>query len=712
MKKTVLFLIMTVMITQLSSCDKNKVTSDNPFFTVWDTPFGVPPFDKIKTEHYMPAFEEAMKRHDAEIEAIVGNSDEPSFDNVILALDTAGMMLRDVSSVFFNISGAETSPEMQKIEEEVSPLLSAHSDRIMLNDGLFARLKAVYDKRASLDLDHARMRLLEKTYKGFVRSGALLDGPQKSRLQEVNGELAVLGVKFGNNLLADNKSFILELDSVGVEGLPGGMKDAAAATAKEMKKKGWVFTLNKPSLIPFITYSPHRDLREKLYRGYLERCNHGDSTDNKQIINDITRLRTERAHLLGFPSHAAWVLDDEMAKTPSNVYSLLDELWTPALKSAGAELEEMKAIKLRETGDGDFQSWDWWYYAEKVRKAKYDLDEEMLRPYFALENVRQGIFDLSNRLYGITFRPLPGAPVYHKECSVYEVLDTNNSHLGVLYLDMHPRAGKRGGAWCTSFREQGYKNGVRVSPVVSIVCNFTRAESSNIPPLLNLDEVETFFHEFGHALHGLFQDVPYYGLGGVERDFVELPSQIMENWAVEPAMLRRYALHYAGNTPMPGNLIEKITKSSLFNQGFATTEYLAASFSDMDLHTTAEYKPFDVNAFESESLNVRRGLIGEIAPRYRYPYFSHIFDGGYSAGYYSYIWAEVLDKDAYEAFVESGDIFSRKVASDFRRELLSKGGLEDGMVLYTNFRKAEPRREPLLRKRGLITPAATAPAVK
>ena len=701
MKKVCIILTLIALMCTAESCKKEGKDS-NPFFTRWDTQFGVPPFDKIKTEHYRPAFDSAMVLHLAQIDSIVTDTAGPGFENTILALDNSGEMLHTVANVFFSLTAADTNPQMQAIEEEVSPLLTAHQDKISMNKELFAKIKTVYDNRSSLKLDPMQLRLTEKTYKDFVRFGAGLSEDDMARLKEVNEQISSLTVKFTNNLLAETKSFILEVDSAGIKGLPRSVVDAAAATAKEMDKKGWVFTLNKPSLIPFITYADDRDLREKLYKGYLDRCNYDNDTDNKQVINDITRLRIERANLLGFPSHSAWVLDDEMAKTPANVYSLLDELWKPALERAKAELDDMKEIKKAETGDDSFESWDWWYYAEKVRKAKYDLDEEMLRPYLSLENVRAGIFELCNRLYGITFRPV-ALPVYNKECQTYEVLDIDNSHLAVLYMDFFPRDGKGQGAWCGGFREQSYKDGKRVAPVVTITCNFTRP-NGNAPALLNLDETETFFHEFGHAVHSFFGDVPYKGLGNVERDFVELPSQIMENWCLEPQMLKKYARHYSTGEAMPDYLIEKIRKSTLFNQGFASIEYLAASYTDMDLHTLTKYVPFDVNKFEENALNTKRGLIKEIAPRYRYPYFKHIFSDafGYSSGYYSYIWAEVLDQDAYAAFVDSGDIFNKDIAASLRKNLLSKGGMADGMTLYKNFRGQEPDRLPLLRKRGLI----------
>lgn len=701
MKRLFLSLTILAVATMVTSC-KTTGTSENPLLQEWTTEFGVPPFDKIQAEHYRPAFDTAMSIQLAEIDAIVTNADVPTFENTILALDNSGELLMSVSNVFFLIASADTNEQLQAIEGEVSPLLAAHSDKIMMNDKLFERVKTVYEKMDTAKLDAQQQRLIDKSYRSFVRSGAALDADKKEQLKKINEQLSTLEVQFSNNLLSENNSFILELQESDLTGLNDDVKQAAAATAKEMgKKEGtYVFTLHKPSLIPFITQSDRRDLRQKLYEGYLNRCSYGNETDNSKVINEMIRLKTDKAHLLGFDNFAAYTLDKQMAKNTKNVYELLDALWTPALASSKAELEEMKAIKKTETGDDEFASWDWWYYAEKVRKAKYDLDEEMLRPYLSLDNVTAGIFNLCNRLYGISFRPAT-LPVFNSEMMAYEVIDKDNSHLGVLYLDFHPRAGKRGGAWCGSFRDQSYVDGKRVAPITSITCNFTRP-SGDKPALLNLDETETYFHEFGHALHTLFSDVKYKGLGGVERDFVELPSQIMENWCTEPQMLKSYATHYQTGEPMPDYLIEKVQKSSLFNQGFATVEYLAASLSDMDIHNVNQFVPMDIQAFEKNSLNTKRGLIPQIAPRYRYPYYAHIFNTGYSAGYYSYIWAEVLDKDAYQAFVESGDIFNRDVAAKFRTELLSQGGTQDGMVLYENFRSKAPSREPLLRGRGLI----------
>ena len=682
------------------SCESEKKSGENPFFTEWTTPYGVPPFDEIRPEHFLPAIERGMSLHDAEIDAIATNNDDPTFENVILAYDRSGAMLTQTELVFGMLCAAENNAELQALQEELMPRLAAHYDRILLDERLFARIRDLYERRGSLSLDAEQQRLLEKTYRRFVRAGALLDGEQKARLKEINGELALAAVRFGNNLLAENNRFEMTLSSEQQGGLPNDVLEAAREQGRA-RGKGEVplFTLHKPSMIPFLTYSSDRELRDSIYTAYLNRCNHGDEYDNKQLINDFIRLRTEKAHLLGYPSYAAYVVDDEMACTTGAVYELLDGIWTPALERAKGELAEMEELFRKDCPDGEFAASDWWYYAEKLRRQKYALDESMLRPYFSLENVRSGIFFLANRLYGITFRPLV-VPVYHPDVTAYEVLDADETHLGVLYFDFFPRAGKSQGAWCGNYVEQTYEEGVRKAPVVSIVCNFT-PPVGNTPALLTLDETETLFHEFGHALHFLFHDVKYRGLSEVEGDFVELPSQIMEKWAFSPELLRQYAVHYRTGEVIPQSLIDKIRRSELFNQGFMTTELVAAALSDMDIHSIEEYETFDPMAFEREVLTEKRGLIPQIEPRYRYPYFSHIFDGGYSAGYYFYIWAEVLDKDAFEAFRESGDLFNRRVADDFRRKVLSRGGSEDGMSLYRAFRGKDPDRIPMLRGRGL-----------
>ena len=684
-------------------CNKEAEQLPNPFFESWNTPYGVPPFESIKDYHYLPAFERAISLHNDEIASIVENAEEPTFENTIAAMDRSGRMLSDVSNVFGMICAAETNDTLQALEGEIMPMLSAHSDAILMNEPLFARVKAVYDTRLSHDLDADQIRLTEKTYDDFVRSGALLDADKKARLKQINEELSALSVRFGSNVLAENNNYVMYLEDKDVAPLPASIKDAARLKAKELGEEGkYAFTLHKPSLIPFLTFSPDRKAREQLYRAYINRCNNNNEYDNKQIIDDMIRLRTEKAHMLGYDSYAHYVISDQMAGDPKAVYALLDEIWTPAVESAKAELAEMERMFKNTHTDAEdkFEAWDWWFYAEKVRGEKYALNEEVIRSYFSLDNTRQGIFNLANRLFGITFRPV-NVPVYHKEVSAYEVLDKDESHLGILYFDFHPRAGKGQGAWCGYYREQRYEaDGTRTAPVVGIVCNFTRPTEST-PSLLTLDEVTTLFHEFGHALHFLFTNVRYNGLIGVEGDFVELPSQIMENWALTPEMLRSYATHYRTGEVIRDQFISRIQHSALFNQGFNTTELVASALSDLDIHSTTEYKPIDVDGYEYNALYEKRGMIPQIEPRYHYTYFAHIFAGGYSAGYYFYIWAEVLDKDAFEAFRESGDLFDRRTADALRREILSAGGSKDGMSLYNAFRGKNPDKTAMLKARGL-----------
>jgi peptidyl-dipeptidase Dcp len=690
------------MVLTISACnDQNSASRTNPLLEEWNTPYGIPPFEKIRVEDYMPAFQYAMESHKAEIQAIVENTEAPNFQNTILALDNAGDLLNNISNTFFLIAVADTNPEMQKVETEVTPLLTAHSDEIMMNTKLFERVKIVYNNRVGA-MDSLQMRLTEKTYKDFERSGANLSADKQAELAEINRQLSEATVKYSQNLLAANAAYELVLEEEQTRGLPTGVKNAAKEEAKAKGYDGkYLFTLSRPSIFPFLTYSSERELRKEIYTAYIERCNGGE-WDNTSLINEILTLRTRRAQLLGYKSHAHYVLDEVMAKNPTAVYELLDELWEPALESAKREMAEMREIFKRETKSEDFEAWDWWMYSERLRKQRYNLDEQAIRPYFSLDNVRQGVFTLCNRLYGITFTPI-NITAYNKECTSYKVEDVDGTLLGVVIFDFHPRASKSGGAWCGEFVSMSMKDGKRVTPVVSVVCNFTRP-SGNTPSLLSIDETETFFHEFGHALHNLFAQVPYKGLAGVERDFVELPSQIMENWAMEPAMLKTYAIHHQTGAVIPDHLIARIEKSSLFNQGFMTTELLAASLIDMDVHTLTKTEGVDIMAYEKKMLEEKRGLIRQIAPRYRLPYFSHIFDGGYSSGYYSYIWAEVLDKDAYQAFVESGDLFDKETAARFRT-LLASGGMLDGMELYRNFRGAEPSRLPLMDPRGFMEPS-------
>ena len=682
------------------SCSSDAVVeTGNPLLDEWTTEFGIPPFDKIETKHFEPAFEQAMKMHNQEIEAIVANESEPTFENTIVAMDNAGIKLYELNLIFGMLSSSDLDEEMQEIQNRMMPAIEKHYNSIMLNEALFERVKAVYQNRKSLNLDDVQLRLVEKNYNDFVRSGALLEGEAKERLMEINAELAELSIRFGNNLLAENGSFFLLLDASQVADLPEGVRNQAAEAAKSMGKEGFVFTLDKPSMLPFLTYSKNRDLRRELYNGYIMRCNNDNEFDNKQLAEDMARLRVEKANLLGFKSYSHYVTDDQMAGNPEAVYKLLNEIFEPALESAKGELEEMKAIFEKDYPGEAFEKSDWWYYAEQVRQKKYQLDEDEIRKYLSLDNVRDGMFYLANRLYGITFRPIV-APRYHKECTIYQVLDEDQSHIGVLYLDPYPRKSKSGGAWCGNFTEQRYVNGERKAPVVGIVCNFT-PPVGDTPSLLSFDEAETMFHEFGHALHFLFADVRYRGLTDVEGDFVELPSQIMENWAFEPEIMKEYAVHYRTGDVIPDRLIAKMQNASLFNQGFTTTELAAAALIDMDIHTLETYTDLDINDFEKYNLATRRGLIPEIEPRYRYTYFAHIFNGGYSSGYYFYLWAEVLDKDAFAAFKESSDICDKELARSFRYDILAQGGQRAGMDMYRTFRGANPDKTAMLKARGL-----------
>lgn len=709
MKRFLCLFAFATFIMTVISCNRQKSMGDNPFFeSVWQTPYGVPPFDRIEFEHYKPAFDRGLSLHNEEIVAIVENKQEPTFENTILAYDNSGQMLSRVVTLFEMLASADTNEQMQALSAEIMPLLAAHDDAIMMNDKLFEKIKSVYDRRFALELDDEQRRLTEKIYRSFERSGALLSEQDKSRLKEINEELSLLSVEFGQNLLAETNAFTLEATQSELLGVPQQVRDAAEEYAESINQKGkYIFTLQKPSMLPLLTYAQNRELREKIYKAYVARGNNGNEHDNNDVIAKMVRLRYEKAKLLGYDSYAHYVISDEMASTPDAVYELLEQVWPLALEQAKQELEQIKTIHRREKNDGgDVKSWDWWYYAEKVRNSNYNLKEEDVREYLSLDNVKSGIFFLCNRLYGITFRPLK-APVYHPECEVYEVIDNDDTPLGALYMDFYPRASKAAGAWCGTYVEQSYKDGERVLPVVSIVCNFTRPVG-NTPALLSIDETETFFHEFGHALHSLFSDVKYRGLSGVEGDFVELPSQIMENWAFATPMLKQYAVHYRKGEVMPDDMIRRIHESAKFNEGFNTTELVAAALSDLDIHSLQSAEEIDVEAFEREVLTEKRGLISQIEPRYHYPYFSHIFDGGYSAGYYFYIWAEVLDKDAYQAFVESGDIFDKATAERFRREVLSKGGTRAGMDMYRAFRGAEPDKMAMLVARGLVEPEEVA----
>ncbi len=681
---------------------KKKTMIDNPFLSDYNTPFGVPAFDRIDTTHYMPAFIEGMKREKEEIDRIVKNTEPPTFENTIYAFDRKGKLLRNVSRVFDNLLEANTNDQMQAIARNINPILSKHRDDIYLNDQLFLRIKAVYDQRNELKLDSQQIRVTEKYFKDFVRRGANLNPEQKEQLREINASLSMLSLQFGENQLAEtNKNFKLIIaDSADLEGLPQSVIDGASDAAKNAGVTGWIFTLSKPSMIPFLQYSKKRELREKIYTAYCMRGNNGNANDNNKIVSDMVNLRVKKARLLGFPTYADYIIDDNMAKTPGNVYGFLMDLWKPALPISKKEVAEMQKIINREHGNFKLQPWDWWYYAEKVRLEKYALDDNQLRPFFSLSNVRDGMFMVAHKLYGVSFTQRTDLPVYEKDVETFEVKEADGSPVGILYLDYYPRDGKGAGAWCTDFRPTVWEDGKRIDPIISIVCNFTKPTGDS-PALLNWDEVTTLFHEFGHGLHGLFTLGKYYRTAGdVPQDYVELPSQIMENWAGDPEVLKAYAKHYKTSETIPDELIQKIQKSGLFNQGFETVEYLAASLLDMDFHTITDSLAMETGAFEKQSMG-KIGLIQEIVPRYRSTYFAHIFDGGYAAGYYVYIWAAVLDADAFSAFKESGDVYNKDLAAKFRKYCLAESGDDEGMMQYLKFRGKEPSKAPLLKRRGL-----------
>ncbi|HER09512.1 MAG TPA: M3 family peptidase [Bacteroides sp.] len=675
----------------------------NPFLSDYDTPFGVPPFHLIETGHFIPAFQAGIRQQETELDAIIRQSAAPTFENTIAAFDASGEILRKVGGVFYRLRSAETNDEIDSIAKILVPITSAHQSNIMLNPELFARVKSVYDNRDQMDLTTEQSRVLEKIYLSFVRGGANLDETGKERIREIDEKLSMLSLQFGDNLLKETNAYELVIENEAeLKGLPESVRSAAAETAAKAGYEGrWMFTLHSPSWIPFLQYAGNRDLREELYRAMFMRGNNGNEYDNKEIVAELLALRIERARLLGYETHADYVLTERMAGEPEKVYDLLLEIWDPALKKAKEEAAMMQEMISKEGGNFDLESWDWWYYAEKIRKEKYDLDEEELRAYFSLEAVKDGLFSVVNKLYGLTLEPRNDLPVYHEEVLAYEVKDIDGSHVGILYMDFHPRPGKRSGAWSTSIRQQHIREGEFVHPVQLIVMNFTRPTGDK-PALLSFDEAETFFHEFGHALHSLLSACNYLTVSGtsVARDFVELPSQIMENWQGHPDVMKDYAKHYQTGEPIPQELIDKIIASSKFNQGFVTVEYLAASILDMDYHTLKDAAGIDINAFEANSMD-KIGLIDEIIPRYRSTYFQHIFSGGYSAGYYSYIWAEVLDQDAFNAFLETS-LFDRETATAFRENILEKGGSEDEMELYLKFRGKEPTIEPLLRGRGLL----------
>ena len=681
---------------------------ENPFYRNYKTQFQIPPFSEIEEKHFMPAFVEGMEKHNNEIEQIIQNSEKPSFENVIIAMERSGELLDRVNAVFFNLSGSTTNEKLQEIEKQISPKLSQHYDSISLNPYIFKKVGLLWKDVDNLNLSQEERKILEETYKRFIRSGALLEGSDKDRYSDINQEISKLSVQFSQNLLAETNNFEIILGREDLKGLPEDIINLAKEEADNKYKKTsdikynnkYIFTTHRSSMYPFLTYSERRDLREKLYTGYIMRGDNNNEYDNKNITSRIASLRVEKANILGFATHAQYVLDNTMAKTPDAVYELLDQLWEPALSRAKDELQELQKFVNDEGQNFKIASWDWWYYSEKVRKEKYNLDEEEIKKFFTLDNTIDGIFKIANKLFGLTFEEKFDIELYHPDARVWQVKDENGSHLGLYIGDYYTRSSKRGGAWMSTFKDQSNFDG-RERPIVINVCNFP-PPSRDKPSLLSFEHVTTLFHEFGHGLHGLLTNTHYRSLSGtsVSRDFVEFPSQVLEHWASEPELLKSYAKHYKTGEVISDELIDKMKNASKFNQGFANTEYLAATYLDMDWHSLESTDIQDTNDFERKSLE-KIGLIDEIVSRYRTTYFQHIFTSSYSAGYYSYIWAAVLDSDAFAAFKESGDIYNQDLASKYREYILEKGGTENPMELYQKFRGSNPNIGPLLEDRGL-----------
>ena len=681
------------------------VAAANPILEDWDTPFGVPPFDRIESEHYLPAFRASMETHNAEIDAIIANPDAPTFDNTIEALELSGSKLSRVARIFFAVDGANSDDVTKETAKTIAPELSAHNDNISLNKELFERVLAVYEQRDGLDLSAEQAHLLNETHKQFVRSGANLEDAAQEKLREINSELAELSQQFSENLLDETNNFeLLVTDRADLGDIPASL---VALAAEEAKRRGhecdecWVFTLHRPSINPFLQYSPNREMRKTLFDGYAMRGDNDNEQDNKAIISRMVSLRAERSALMGYDNHASFILSDNMAENPDNVYKLLDQVWKPALARSKEERADMQAMMTADGIDDRLRGWDWRYYTEKVRKAKYDLDDDALRPYFEVNAVRDGVFSLATALWGLEFEQRDDLPTWHPDQQVFEVKEADGSHLAILYLDYFARESKRGGAWMNALRAQSNVDGF-VTPIITNNFNFP-APTEGSPSLLSLTNAETFFHEFGHALHGMFSDVRYTSLSGTStpRDFVEFPSQIMENWMRTPQVLGMFAKHYETGEPIPQEVVEKINASAKFNQGFATVEYMAAAYLDMAYHVVDSTEAVEPRGFEDAAM-ADIGLIEEILPRYRSGYFGHIFSSptGYSAGYYSYMWSNILDADAFMAFQET-DILDKETAARYREEILSKGGTRPGMELYRNFRGRDPEIEPLLKARGL-----------
>ena len=691
--------IIGMAIAALTACTPKQ---ENPLMADSALPHGAPEFSKYESTHYEAAFLEAFKQQRAEIDAIVANTEAPTFDNTIGALERSGRLLSKVVGVFFNLNETDADATMKETEKNITPLMTEHSAYMTMNEPLFARIKAIYDNKANLGLTREQEMVLDKYYRMFVRGGALLNAEQKEQYMEIEKQLSLAMIKFGDNALAETNAYeLLITDEKNLAGLPQSAIDAAREMAQAAGKEGWLFNLQKPSWIPFLQYADNRDLRREMYLAYINRGDNNNEHDNKAVIAEILKLRQQKAHLFGFNNFAEYQLEDKMAKTPQAAYDLLMTIWNAALPQAKAEAAELQKLMDAEGKGEKLEAWDWWYYTEKLRQQKYALSESELRPYFSLENVRKGSFMVAEKLFGVKFRPIEGLDIYHPEVETFEVLDSDGSHLALFYVDYFPRATKRAGAWMNNIVEPSNVDGENKRPIIVNVCNFTRP-SGDTPSLLTIDEARTLFHEFGHALHGMLTQTKYPSVAGtsVARDFVELPSQIMEHWAIEPEVMKLYATHYQTGEPITDELIAKMQATASFNSGFETVELVGAALLDMEYHMLADYSTFEANTFE-KSVADKIGLIPQIAFRYRGPYFNHVFNGGYAVGYYSYLWAEVLDADGFEAFKENG-IFDEATGRSYRKNILEMGGSEEPMTLYKRFRGAEPNPEALLRNRGLI----------
>ncbi|SMO33124.1 peptidyl-dipeptidase Dcp [Saccharicrinis carchari] len=674
----------------------------NPLLQKFTTVHQTPPFDKIKTEHYLPAFKESLVKARQDIAKIVDSKEKPSFENTVLALEYAGKQLDDVASIFFNINSAETNDEIQAIAREVSPMLTEYSNDIVLNETLFDRIKTVYDSREGLNLNAEQLKLLEDSYKGFERKGALLTGEDRERYRAITTELSKLTLHFGENVLAETNAFKLHItDPADLSGLPDAIKTAAAELARREEKEGWIFTLQFPSYVPFMKYADNRALRKQMYMAYASRASKGDEHDNKAIIAKIVNLRLEKAKLLGYQNHAEFVLEERMAKTPTKVNDFLNDLLNRSIEFARQDVADVAEFAKKDGLKDTLQRWDFSYYSEKLKTEKFDFTEEETKPYFPLDKVIDGVLGLANRLYGISFIENKDIPVYHNEVKAYEVLDENGSHLSVLYLDFFPRKGKQGGAWMTTYGDQYIKDGKNIRPLVSLVCNFSRP-TQETPSLLTHNEVTTFLHEFGHGLHGMLANTTYKSHSGtsVYRDFVELPSQILENWGNEKEWLQMVGQHYKTGEVIPDELVDKILASANFQSGYLTVRQLSFGLNDMAWHTIMAPFEGSVSSFENAAM-AKTELFPEVEGTSFSPAFSHIFAGGYAAGYYGYKWAEVLDADAFSLFKQNG-IFDKATAASFRKNILSKGGTEHPMELYVAFRGQEPTLDALMERSGLV----------